>query len=159
MGLPSGPSIGADSTSASPDIARPSYVMRPVNQCPLSLNDIKRSPLGSSRNPDNPPKRGKGEVRTSPLRYSSAPNRVRSWSWRSNQGIGLALTSIDIGASPEALSAELGDTGGVANCALAVPETAAAERPAAAICRKRRREPPKSGIDFLRRIIPPRLRV
>src|ERR1700692_1691619 len=40
--------------------------MRPVNQLPLSLKEMKRSPLASSRHPDSPPKPGKAEVRTSP---------------------------------------------------------------------------------------------
>src|SRR5579871_5996020 len=144
MGLPSEPSIGADSTSASPVIARPSYTMRPVNQWPWSLNEMKRWPRASSRNPDNPPKRGKDEVSTSPLRYSNAPKRVRSWSWRSNQRMGRALTSIETGAS--ASTVELAEAGDATNCALAIPGTAIADRPAA-ILRKRRRERPKSGID------------
>ena len=57
--------------------------MRPVNQPPLSLIAMKRSPLASSRRPDNPPKPRNREVRISPLRYS------RELEYRS----GLVLTS------------------------------------------------------------------
>src|SRR5579859_1211278 len=152
MGFPSGPRIGADSTSASPAIARPSYTMRPVNQCPLSLKDIKRSPFASSRHPDSPPNRGKDDVSTSPLRNSSAPNRTRPWSCRSNQGMELALTSIDTGAGLELSSDWPGETGGGTNCALATLDAAAADKPAAASCRKARREPRKSGSGLPRRI-------
>ena len=72
--------------------------MRPVNQLPLSLMAMKRSPFGSSRNPDNPPKPRNREVRISPLRYSSAPNRTRERSRVSKDGSGRALTSIETGA-------------------------------------------------------------
>src|SRR5712675_1084560 len=62
--------------------------MRPVNQLPLSLIEMKRSPLASSRNPDSPPKPRKLEVRISPLRYSREPNRTRARSRVSKEGIG-----------------------------------------------------------------------
>src|ERR1700730_13296571 len=114
--------------------------MRPVNQLPLSLKEMKRSPLASSRNPDNPPKPGKREVRTNPLRYSSAPKRVREWSRVSNEGIGRALTSIETGALTENLSGAIGfDGGSVACCAGARPGIAIVETPAAVNLRRRRR--------------------
>src|SRR6266404_4921112 len=73
--------------------------MRPVNQLPLSLTEMKRSPLASShRHADSPPKPGKREVSTSPPRYSSAPKRTRWGSRGSKEGIGRALTSIATGA-------------------------------------------------------------
>jgi len=72
--------------------------MRPVNQLPLSLMEMNRSPLASSRSPDSPPKPGKREVRTSPLRYSSLPKRIWERSRLSNDGSGRALTSIETGA-------------------------------------------------------------
>src|SRR5258707_9632846 len=114
--------------------------MRPVNQVPRSLKEIKRSPLASSRNPDNPPKPGKAEVSTNPLRYSSAPNRTRAWSLVSKKGIGRDLTSIEAGAVTETLSDGSGFGGGcVASCARAISGTAATESPAAVKFRKRRR--------------------
>jgi hypothetical protein len=115
--------------------------MLPVNQFPLSLNEMKRSPLASSRIPDKPPKPGNREVRTSPLRYSSAPNRTRARSLRSNEVIGRALTSIGTGAGTENSSGRIGFAGGcVAGCVHATPDIAIVEHPAAVDVRKRRRE-------------------
>ena len=82
--------------------------MRPVNQPPLSLMAMKRSPLASSRRPDNPPKPRNREVRISPLRYSSSPNRTRERSRVSNEGSGRALTSIETGAVTENSSGTAG---------------------------------------------------
>src|SRR5580700_11195568 len=115
--------------------------MLPVNQVPLSLNEMKRSPLASSRIPDSPPKPGKREVSTSPLRYSSAPNRTRARSPGSNAGIGRAFTSIETGAATENSSGATGFAGGcVASCARAMSDIAIVENPAAVDVRKRRRE-------------------
>ena len=86
--------------------------MRPVNQLPLSLMAMKRSPLASSRKPDSPPKPRNREVRISPLRYSSEPNRTRERSRVSNDGIGRALTSIETGAATENSSGAIGFGGG-----------------------------------------------
>src|SRR6202790_4450439 len=72
--------------------------MRPVKQLPWWLKAMKRSPLASSRNPDNPPNPGNDEVRTSPLRYSSEPKRTRAWALESKKGIGGALTLVGRGA-------------------------------------------------------------
>src|SRR5580704_11165136 len=114
--------------------------MRPVNQLPLSLKEMKRSPLASSRNPDSPPKPGKGEVRISPLRYSSLPNRTWERSRVSNDGSGWALTSIANGAVTECSSAGSAFGGGcVADCARKPAGIASAESPAAVDVRKRRR--------------------
>ena len=114
--------------------------MRPVNQLPLSLKEMKRSPLASSRNPDSPPKPRKGEVRISPLRYSSLPNRTCERSRVSNDGSGRALTSIETGAVTEYSSGTTGFGGGcVASCARAMSGIARAESPAAVDVRKRRR--------------------
>src|SRR5260221_3812097 len=102
--------------------------------------EIKRSPLASSRSPDSPPKPRKGEVRISPLRYSSAPKRTREWSRVSKKGIGLALTSIETGALTEYSSGTAGFGGGcVASCARAKPGIAASESPTAEDLRQRRR--------------------
>src|SRR5712672_148892 len=115
--------------------------MRPVNQLPLSLIEMKRSPLASSRNPDSPPKPRKLEVRINPLRYSSEPNRTRARSLVSKEGIGRALTSIETGAAIENSSGEGCFGGGcVASCARAICGTAADKSPAAVDFRKRRRE-------------------
>src|SRR5580704_18096889 len=115
--------------------------MRPVNQLPLSLKEMKRSPLASSRIPDNPPKPRNGEVRISPLRYSSEPNRTCERSRLSNEGSGRALTSIETGAPTENSSGVTGFGGGwVADCARAVPGSARVENAAAVDFRKRRRE-------------------
>src|SRR6516225_5262577 len=111
--------------------------MRPVNQFPWSLNDMKRSPLASRRIPDSPPKPEKGDVRTSPLQYSSAPNRTRVWSFRSNEAIDLALTSIDTGDGTIS-SGKAGER--VAICGQARSDAAMVESPTAADLRKRRRE-------------------
>src|SRR5882762_6590954 len=102
---------------------------------------MKRSPLASSRNPDSPPKPRKGEVSTSPLRYSSEPKRTCERSRGSNEGIGRALTSIETGAVTEN-SSILADFGGgwVASCARATPGSAASAKPAAASSRTRRRD-------------------
>src|SRR5216683_8232136 len=102
---------------------------------------MKRSPLGSSRSPDSPPKPRKGEVSTSPLRYSSEPKRTCERSRGSNEGIGRALTSIETGAVTEN-SSILADFGGgwVASCARATSGSAASANPAAASSRTRRRE-------------------
>src|ERR1700730_6159590 len=113
--------------------------MRPVNQLPLSLKEMKRSPLASSRHPDSPPKPGKAEVRTSPLRYSSFLNRTREWSRVSKEAIGLALTSIGTGFAG----------GCVASCARARPGIASNESPAAVNSRKRRR---LTGVGILLRM-------
>src|ERR1700730_6398990 len=114
--------------------------MRPVNQLPLSLKEIKRSPLASSRKPDSPPKPRKPEVRTSPLRYSSFPNRRRERSRVSKDGSGLALTSIETGAASECSSGGSGFGGGwVASCARATWGIVSVESPAAVDVRKRRR--------------------
>src|SRR5665213_4273324 len=114
--------------------------MRPVNQAPLSLNEMNRSPLASSRNPDSPPKPGNRDVKASPLRYSSDPKRTRVRSLRSNEAIGRALTSIETGADTEYSSGAVGFGGGsVAACALAIRGTAMIESPATPDIRKRRR--------------------
>src|SRR5476649_223948 len=107
--------------------------MRPVIQLPLSLKEMKRSPLGSSRNPDKPPKPRNPEVSTSPLRYSSDPNRTRVRSLLSNDGIGRALTSIETGAATE------NSSGGMGFCAELRAGIAATESPATEDFRKRRR--------------------
>src|SRR5438874_10589414 len=115
--------------------------MRPVNQLPLSLMAMKRWPLASSRNPDSPPKPGKREVSTRPLRYSSLPNRTCWGSRVSNDGRGRASTSIETGAVSEYSSGTTGFGGGcVASCAPANSGTVANESPAAVDFRKRRRE-------------------
>src|ERR1700722_14063357 len=120
--------------------------MRPVNQLPLSLNEMKRSPLGSSRKPDSPPKPGKREVSASPLRYSSAPKRVCARSFGSKKGIGRALTSIDTASVTENSSGGAGFCGGcVACCARATSASATAESPAALHFRKRRRVISRTG--------------
>src|ERR1700738_1274209 len=118
--------------------------MRPVNQLPWSLKAMKRSPLASSRNPDNPPNPGNDEVRTSPLRYSSEPKRTRAWSLESKKGIGRALTLIGTGAAAAAAaensSGMAGFGGGcVASCACAKCGIAADKIPAAVDLRSRRR--------------------
>src|SRR6267378_1934860 len=102
--------------------------------------EMKRSPLASSRNPDSPPKPGNRDVSTSPLRYSSDPNRTRVRSLGSKEGIGRALTSIETGAATEN-SSGIGGLGGgwVASCAPAISGIAIAESPAAVDFRKRRR--------------------
>src|SRR5258708_33213715 len=56
------------------------------------------SPLGSSRNPERPPKPLNFEVRTTPLRYCSDPNLRCERSRRSKEGIGRASISIETGA-------------------------------------------------------------
>src|SRR5271169_4689852 len=113
--------------------------MRPANQFPLSLNEMNFSP--SSLIPDSPPNPAKREVRNSPLRYSSAPNRTRERSLRSNEAIGRALTSIDTGAVTNNSSAGLGFAGdSFASCPHATSDIAIAESPAAVEARKRRRE-------------------
>src|SRR6266446_3153762 len=103
---------------------------------------MKRSPLASShRHADRPPKPGKREVSTSPLRYSSAPKRRRWGSRGSKAGIGRALTSIATGAVTECSSGVARFGGGcVASCARAMPGSAANESPAAVKFSKRRRE-------------------
>src|SRR6202012_650614 len=114
--------------------------MRPVNQLPLSLNEMKRSPLPSSRSPDSPPKPGNDEVSTRPLRYCSEPNRRCERSRMSNEAIGRALTSIATGAATAAGPGGSGFAGGwIADCPDAMPGTAA-KQTAAADWRKRRRE-------------------
>src|SRR6185437_11278618 len=114
--------------------------MRPVNQLPLSLKEMKRCPLLSSLMPDKPPNPGKLEVSTRPLRNCSEPNRTREWSRGSNEGIGRALTSIETGEAMECSSgiACLED-GPAADCARASAGKAASDNPAAADFRKRRR--------------------
>src|SRR5215216_3694742 len=107
--------------------------MRPVNQLPLSLIAMKRSPLASSRRPDNPPKPRNREVRISPLRYSSSPNRRRDRSRVSNEGSGRALTSIETGAMTENSSGTVGFGGRwTAVCAAAMAGMAVIESAAAA---------------------------
>src|ERR1700721_4786798 len=111
--------------------------MRPVNQLPLSLNEMKRSPLASSRNPDSPPKPGNREVRASPLRNSSDPKRRCVRSLRSNEAIGRALTPIETGAVTEYSSGGSGFGGGsVADCAPASSGTPMGERPTVGDLRK-----------------------
>src|SRR5579862_7707020 len=115
--------------------------MRPVNQLPLSLSAMKRSPVASRRMPDRPPKPGKDEVSTSPLRYSSEPNRTCERSRGSKEAIGRALTAIATGAVTECspIVADLAGAG-VAECASVKPGPDTAESPAADISRNRRRE-------------------
>src|SRR5229473_7055721 len=115
--------------------------MRPVNQLPLSLTAMKRSPLASNhRHADSPPKQGKREVSTSPLRYCSAPKRTREGSRGSKEAIGRALTSIETGAVTENSSGAARFGGAcVASCARAMPGSATTESPAADDLRKRRR--------------------
>src|SRR5487761_2291066 len=126
--------------------------MRPVNQFPLSLNEMKRSPFGSSRIPDSPPKPWKPEVRTSPLRYSSAPNRTRERSPGSKTGIGRAWTSIETGAATGNSSGGTGFArGSVASCPHAIPGIAIVDSPAAVDVRKRRRERCAGSFLMLRR--------
>src|SRR3954452_5293874 len=124
--------------------------MRPVNQLPLSLITMKRSPFWSSRNPDSPPKPRNEEVSTSRLRYSSLSNRTRWWSRVSNDGRGRALTSIETGAFSEYSSATNGlRAGWAASCAVAKSGSAANESPAAVDFRKWRRlalSPMSSGM-------------
>src|ERR1700728_1088351 len=122
----------------------------PVNQLPLSLNEIKRSPLGSSRRPDSPPKPGKREVSTSPLRYSSEPKRVCARSFGSKDGIGRALTSIDTTSVTENSSGGIGFCGGwVACCARATSASTTVESPAAADFRKWRRERSRTSLRLM----------
>src|ERR1700687_5048491 len=114
--------------------------MRPVNQLPLSLKEMKRSPLASSRKPDSPPKPGKREVRISPLRYCSAPKRTWERSRVSNEGSGRALTSIETGAVTEnSFALARLRAACVAGCVRAMSGIAASESPAAVDFRKRRR--------------------
>src|ERR1700722_10588751 len=105
--------------------------MRPVNQVPLSLKEINRSPFGSSRSPDSPPKPLNFEVSTSPLRYCSEPNRTCEWSRRSKNGIGWKATSIDMGEEGKNFSRATSDW--------ARTDVAETERPATAPTSKRRR--------------------
>src|SRR5258705_5432382 len=101
---------------------------------------MKRSPLASAhRHADSPPKPGKREVSTSPLRYSSAPKRLRWGSRGSKAAIGRALTAIAAGAATENSSGRVRFGGGcVAGCARA-PGIAIAESSAADDSRKGRR--------------------
>src|SRR6185369_10784228 len=123
--------------------------MRPVNQPPLSLIAMKRSPFASRRRPDNPPNPRNREVRMSPLRYSSSPKRTRDRSRVSNEGSGRALTSIETGVVTENSSGTAGFGGRcTAVCASVTPGTAATESPAAAYFKKRRR--PMGGRMFSR---------
>src|SRR6266481_3502041 len=103
---------------------------------------MKRSPFVSShRHADSPPKPGKREVSTNPLRYSSAPKRFRCGSRGSKVAIGRALTSIATRAVTENSSGAARFGGGcVASCARAEPGSAIAESPAAVNFRTRRRE-------------------
>src|SRR5712675_273432 len=110
--------------------------MRPVNQLPLSLIAMKRSPFGSSRRPAKP---RKDEVRISPLRYSSSPKRTRERSLVSNDGSGRALTSIATGAVTEYSSGLYFGGRSSAVCAAAICGSATAETPATVDFRKRRR--------------------
>src|ERR1700751_715552 len=115
--------------------------MRPVHQLPLSLSAMKRSPLALRRMPDSPPKPGKDEVSTSPLRYSSEPKRTCEWSCGSKSGIGRALTSIEAGALTECSATAVDLAGGrVVDCARPRSGPNTTENPAADISRKRRRE-------------------
>src|SRR5258706_625558 len=102
---------------------------------------MKRSPLASShRHADSPPKPGKREVSTSPPRYSKAPKRACWGSRGSKAGIGRAWTSIARGAAAEDSSGAARSGGAcVANCARAMPGSAANESPAAVNLRPRRR--------------------
>src|SRR4030081_325173 len=125
--------------------------MRPVNQVPLSLMAMKRSPFGSSRNPDSPPKPRNREVRIKPLRYSSDPNRKWPRSRVSKEGSGRALTSIETGTATES-SSGLGCFGGgwTPPCGGAISGTAIAESPAADF-RKRRRLRGSGSVLMVRR--------
>src|SRR5262249_31057511 len=114
--------------------------MRPVNQLPLSLTAMKRSPLVSRRMPDSPPKLGKVEVSTSPLRYCSEPNRRRAWSRRSKEGMGIAFTWMATGAVTERSSVAASGDGRIAYRRRAIAGAAAVENPAADIVRNPRRE-------------------
>src|SRR5882757_6279095 len=102
---------------------------------------MKRSPVASSRRPDKPPKPRKEDVKISPLRYSSEPNRAFERSRVSNDGSGRALTSIVTGAVTEN-SSGFASRGGrsTAVCARVIGGSAIAESPAAVDLRKRRRE-------------------
>src|ERR1700726_988405 len=114
--------------------------MRPVNQLPLSLREMKRSPFASRRIADNPPKPEKAEVSTRPERYSSESNRTCERSRGSKKGIGRALTSIAAGAATECSSGTTGFAGVLgADCAPAMSGNASAEIPAAAYFSTRRR--------------------
>src|SRR3954470_1322115 len=115
--------------------------MRPVNQPPLSLMAMKRSPLASSRRPEKPPKPRNREVRINPLRYSNDPYRTFERSLVSNDGSGRALTSIETGAVTE-YSSGFASRGGrsTAVCADVTCGGASVENPAAVDLRKRRRE-------------------
>src|ERR1700742_4567913 len=126
--------------------------MRPVNQVPLSLNEMKRSPFASSRSPDSPPKPGNGDVSTRPLRYCSEPNRRCERSRMSNEAIGRALTSIATGAANAAGSGGSGLAGGwIADCPDAMPGTAAKETAAADWSKRRRgRSGPMGEVKKLR---------
>src|SRR5690349_3470469 len=112
--------------------------MRPVNQPPLSLIAMKRSPLASSLRPDRPPKPRNGEVRISPLRNDSEPNRTCERSRVSNEASGRALTSIETGAVTEYSSGLYFGGFCTAVCARSGAACMAANAPAADV-RKRRR--------------------
>ena len=104
-----------------------------MNQLPLSLIAMKRSPLEQRRMPDSPPKRGNDEVSTSPLRYCSEPKRRRVGSPGSKDAMGLAFTSIDTGAVRGRPPADLPRTHAGAR---------AVDNPAADMFRNQRRDRP-----------------
>src|SRR5262245_20333586 len=112
--------------------------MRPVNQPPLSLMAMKRSPLASSRRPDRPPKPRKLDVSTNPLRNSNSPKRTRERSRVSKPASGRAFTSIETGSVTE-YSSVFARFGGGCTAVCAVACSGSAKNPAAAPARKRRR--------------------
>ena len=98
--------------------------MRPVNQLPLVADGNEALALRRRGEiPDSPPKPRNREVRISPLRYSSAPNRTRERSRVSKEGIGRALTSIATGA------ATVNSSGAIGFCACGVAGIARARKP------------------------------
>ncbi len=111
--------------------------MRPVNQPPLSLIAMKRSPLASSRKPDSPPKPRNLEVRINPLRYSSAPKRTCERSRLPKEASGRAFTSIETGSVTEYSSGLYFGGFCTAVCAQSGAGAAAAKSPAAVDVRKR----------------------
>src|SRR5437016_5699980 len=113
--------------------------MRPVNQPPLSLMAMKRSPLASSRRPDKPPKPRNREVSTNPLRNSSSPKRTRERSRVSKPASGRALTSIETGAVTQYSSGLYFGGRCTAVCATADFGSASANSPAVVDVRKARR--------------------
>src|SRR5689334_12841197 len=99
---------------------------------------MKRSPVGSSRNPDNPPKPRKLDVRISPLRYCRSPKRTWDRSRLLKEASGRAFTSIETGAVTEYSSGLYFGGFWTAVCARTQPAPTA-KNPAAVDVRKRRR--------------------